>query len=69
MRRRIRASLGLSCVAVAAVVWAAPQDPPAPPQQPPPVFRGGVTLVNVDVYPRRDGKLVEGRKKIGRAHV
>jgi hypothetical protein len=29
-------------------------------EQRPPVFRSGVTLVNVDVYPRRDGKVIEG---------
>jgi VWFA-related protein len=28
--------------------------------QQPPVFRGGVNFVSVDVYPRRDGKIVEG---------
>jgi VWFA-related protein len=31
-----------------------------PAQQTPPPFRGGTTLINVDVYPRRDGKVVEG---------
>lgn len=31
------------------------QQPPAPP-----VFRGGVEFVSVDVFPRRDGTLVEG---------
>ena len=30
------------------------------PQQRPPVFRGEAVLVNVDVYPQRDGKVVEG---------
>jgi VWFA-related protein len=28
--------------------------------QRPPVFRGGAVLVTVDVYPRRDGRIVEG---------
>ncbi len=28
--------------------------------QRPPVFRGGAVLVTVDVYPRRDGRVVEG---------
>jgi VWFA-related protein len=45
-----------------------PQNPPPPTtppaQQPlpqrPPVFRGGVDLVALDVYPRRDGRIVEG---------
>jgi len=27
------------------------------------VFRGGVTLVNVDVYPRRNGRTIEGLRK------
>jgi VWFA-related protein len=39
---------------VVAAFVAAAQD------QRPPVFRGGVTLVNVDAYPRRDGRLIEG---------
>lgn len=30
------------------------QDPP------PPVFRGGTTFVSVDVYPRREGEVIEG---------
>jgi VWFA-related protein len=38
-----------------------PRNPGTQTQQPP-VFRGGVTLVNVDVYPRRDGRVVEGLK-------
>lgn len=43
------------CLAVAAfAVAAGAQD------QRPPVFRGGVTFVNVDAYPRRDGRVVEG---------
>jgi VWFA-related protein len=38
------------------------QQPQAPATQAPsqPVFRGGVEFVSVDVYPRRDGKFVEG---------
>ena len=32
------------------------------PQQRPPVFRGESVLVTVDVYPQRDGKIVEGLK-------
>lgn len=50
MRRWIGTLLFLCVVGLAA------QD------QRPPVFRGGVTLVNVDVYPRRDGRVVEGLK-------
>lgn len=33
---------------------------PTPPPQSPPVFRGGTTFVSVDVYPRRDGEVVDG---------
>jgi len=33
-----------------------------PTQDPRPVFRGGANLVLVDVYPRRDGKVIEGLK-------
>lgn len=52
-----------------------PAPAPAPPQQSPPppppasgdgqqpVFRGGVGFVSVDVYPRRDGHVVEGLTK------
>jgi len=29
-------------------------------QQRPPIFRGGAAFVSVDVYPRRDGKIVDG---------
>ncbi|MCC7044750.1 MAG: VWA domain-containing protein [Acidobacteria bacterium] len=38
------------------------QQPQAPETQAPsqPVFRGGVEFVSVDVYPRRDGKFIEG---------
>ena len=35
-----------------------PGQSPQNPQQP--VFRGGANFVNVDAYPRRDGRLVEG---------
>ncbi|HYN07875.1 MAG TPA: VWA domain-containing protein [Vicinamibacterales bacterium] len=34
------------------------QTPPTQEQRP--VFRGGANFVNVDVYPRRDGRLVDG---------
>src|SRR6187401_2106497 len=33
-----------------------------PPQQRPPVFRGEAVLVTVDVYPQKDGLIVEGLK-------
>ena len=36
------------------------QQQPPPAQQKPPVFRGGTSLVTVDVYPQRDGRIVEG---------
>jgi VWFA-related protein len=38
------------------------QQPPASAAQQPsqPVFRGGVEFVSVDVFPRRDGRLIEG---------
>jgi VWFA-related protein len=43
---------------------AAPAPPAQTPQpqtpQPPPTFRGGADLVLVDVYPQRDGRIVEG---------
>ena len=35
-------------------------DEPRPQQPAAPVFRAGVEFVSVDVFPRRDGKLVEG---------
>jgi VWFA-related protein len=40
-----------------------PADEPAQQQQPPPVFEGGATLVYVDVYPRVDGRVLEGLQK------
>lgn len=48
-------------LAAGGVLWSqggAPQSPAASPQAP--VFRSGVNFVSVDVYPRRDGKVVEG---------
>jgi VWFA-related protein len=33
------------------------------PFQRPPVFRGGTTFVSVDVYPRQDGRVIEGLTK------
>src|SRR5262245_17105474 len=38
----------------------ASQTQTAPARQRPPVFRAGATYVSVDVYPRRDGKILEG---------
>ena len=58
-----RVALALFCCVGAAL--AAEQDPqkpvPAPVQDPQrPVFRAGVDVVRVDVYPRRRNKIVEG---------
>src|SRR5688572_26142216 len=51
----------LACLAAAAVVGAitfvgagAQQDPQRP------IFRTGTSLVRVDAYPSRDGKIIEG---------
>lgn len=52
MRRRIVLALGCAVVAAALSVSAA-QTP-----QQRPIFRAGSVLVNVDAYPRRDGKIV-----------
>ena len=43
-----------------ALSGSAQQTPPQ--QQRPPVFRGEAVLVTVDVYPQREGKIVEGLK-------
>ncbi len=53
-------ALGLAALVVvclAALPAGFPQD------QAPGIFRGGVTLVNVDAYPRRDGRVVEGLRQ------
>jgi VWFA-related protein len=59
---RLIAALAASVgVAGAALVAQAPQQQPQQPPPPrPPVFRAGSVLVTVDVYPQRDGRLVEG---------
>ena len=49
MRRAVLA------VAIAAALW-----PVVSAQNPQQVFRAGTVFVNVDAYPRRDGKIVEG---------
>ena len=54
MSRRFGLAGGLALFCLATAPAAAPQE------QRPDVFRGGVTAVNVDVYPRRDGRIVEG---------
>ena len=49
------------CLAAIGGGWAAATSAQATPQQQkPPVFRAGVNLVQVDAYPTRDGKIVEG---------
>ena len=69
MRRgvfRTAAGTALAFVVAAVAIFASPfvaarqQTPPQ--QQRPPVFRGESVLVTVDVYPQRDGKIVEGLK-------
>ena len=45
---------------VSAAVAASLAQTPATPQQKPPVFRAGATYVSVDVYPRRDGRFLDG---------
>ena len=54
MPRQLGLAVGLVVLSLAVGPAAAPQ------RQAPGVFRGGVTVVNVDVYPRRDGRVVEG---------
>ncbi len=54
MLRQLGFASCLLVVLLASLPAAHPQD------QQPPVFRGGVNVVYVDVYPRRDGHLVEG---------
>lgn len=52
MRRAVLA------VAIAAALW-----PVVTAQNPQQVFRAGTVFVNVDAYPRRDGRIVEGLTK------
>ena len=55
------------CAFTFAVVWllglAAAAGQSTPPQDQRPVFRGSAVFVNVDVYPRRDGRVIEGLTK------
>jgi VWFA-related protein len=53
--RMTRALLGVSAAAAVCAVAAA--------QVPQQVFRAGTVFVNVDAYPRRDGKIIEGLTK------
>src|SRR5690606_2077825 len=63
--RPVAALLAALCVALSSP-FAAGQDGPSTSTPEPqtdgqqPTFRGGVTYVSVDVYPRRDGRIVEG---------
>lgn len=63
--RSVAALLAALCVALSSP-FAAGQDGPSTSTPEPqtdgqqPTFRGGVTYVSVDVYPRRDGRIVEG---------
>jgi VWFA-related protein len=63
MKQRTLVALSLVGLlgAPAAPPTAAQQPPPE--QQKPPVFRAGTTLVQVDAYPSRDGRIVEGLTK------
>jgi len=64
----MRARIAIVTSACALVVWAttplAQQAPPAqqtpPPQATPPVFRAATNAVQVDAYPTKDGKIIEG---------
>jgi VWFA-related protein len=58
---RIRLACSISAVTASAVVLlAAQQQFPTTPTPQHPVFRAGATLVAVDAYPTRDGRVVEG---------
>jgi VWFA-related protein len=58
---RIRLACALAAATASAVVLlAAQQQFPAAPTPQNPIFRAGATLVAVDVYPTRDGHVVEG---------
>jgi VWFA-related protein len=61
-RRRSAVVFAAGLVSLAASLPQQQQSPPPPqtPQRQQPIFRSGVDLVAVDVYPRRDGRIVEG---------
>ncbi len=68
-RRWMRLSTGLAAAAVIAMAGAlraqsgATATPPqqqGQPQQPAPVFKAATNFIQVDVYPTKDGKIVEG---------
>ena len=57
-----KSSSSIALLAAAVTVAGAMPLAQQPPQQRPPVFRGESVLVTVDVYPQRDGRIVEGLK-------
>jgi VWFA-related protein len=59
MRGQRRRVFGLAATIAVGVAYVGAQQT-APSQQPRPVFRGGTTLVQVDAYPTRDNRIVEG---------
>jgi VWFA-related protein len=63
-RRPMRPSrvLTVSVVLCSAVIMARAAGQTPTQEQRPPVFRAGATFVNVDAYPRRDGKVVDNLK-------
>ena len=58
MPKSLPRAMLFAAVALAGAMPLAQQTP----QQRPPVFRGESVLVTVDVYPQRDGRIVEGLK-------
>ena len=54
--------LAAVCAALVVVLhaWPIAAQQPTPQAPAPPVFRAGTTFVSVDVYPRRDGQVIEG---------
>lgn len=61
-RSVLEIALGLAAAAAGAVAIGASgqQQFPTPPTPQHPIFRAGATLVAVDVYPTKDGRVVEG---------
>lgn len=64
---RVCGALGVALLVWPAAVLTGPERHPSaqpvqnpPQQQRPPVFRGGTAVVEVDFYPTRDGRIVEG---------
>ena len=57
---RARLLQGVVAAVIVALLLATTTSGQQPQREQQPVFRGGANFVNVDVYPRRDGRLVEG---------